>query len=119
MHSPLESAKRCRGCQRHVALSWIKQQARALRALLTDSAGVNASHDTWLCQFENAPAGLSFHAHTCNVSKAGNPTRLGLSKKCNIRNLPEVSDIRLFGRADGAIDTAEVTGLDEVLGVRA
>ena len=34
MHSLLESAKSCRGCQRHVSLSWIKQQA-----MLTNSAG--------------------------------------------------------------------------------
>ena len=55
MHSLLESAKRCRGCQRHVALSWIKQQARA-SARLAGTADyfcrADASHDTWLFQFE-------------------------------------------------------------------
>jgi hypothetical protein len=28
---------------------------------------LNPSHETFACQFTNAPVGFSFHAHTCRV----------------------------------------------------
>ena len=36
-------------------------------ALLVTLVATNDSHDTFGCQFTNAPLGLSFHAQTCSV----------------------------------------------------